>query len=121
MTGAAPAYALWAPLASAVPLVLDSPHSGEHYPEDFDHAPSRMEVRQAEDTHVARLYRGAPALGATLLEAHFPRAYIGAPPCAIRQTRPIPCSVLRDGTIGAGHGSASSAASMSARLRLGSM
>jgi len=67
-----------APTADALPLVLDSPHSGEHYPDDFDHAPPRALVRQAEDTHVARLYRGAPRLGATLIEATFPRAYIDA-------------------------------------------
>jgi len=67
-----------APITAALPLVLDSPHSGEHYPDDFDHAPPRAVVRQAEDTHVARLYRGAPAVGATLIEAVFPRAYIDA-------------------------------------------
>ena len=61
-----------------IPLVLDSPHSGEAYPDDFDHAPPRALVRQAEDTHVARLWRAAPALGATLIEARFPRAYIDA-------------------------------------------
>lgn len=60
------------------PLVFDSPHSGEHYPDDFDHAPPRAVVRLAEDTHVARLYGGAPAFGATLIEAMFPRAYIDA-------------------------------------------
>ncbi len=64
--------------AGRMPLVLDSPHSGEAYPDDFDHAPSRAVVRQAEDTHVARLYRNAPALGIALLEARFPRAYIDA-------------------------------------------
>ncbi len=64
------------PAGAPVPLVLDSPHSGEHYPDDFDHAPSRADVRQAEDTHVARLWGGALAHGATLLEATFPRAYI---------------------------------------------
>jgi N-formylglutamate deformylase len=67
-----------APGSGALPLVLDSPHSGEHYPDDFDHAPPRAIVRQAEDTHVARLYRGAPRFGATLIEATFPRAYIDA-------------------------------------------
>ena len=66
------------PASGALPLVLDSPHSGEHYPDDFDHAPPRAIVRQAEDTHVARLYRGAPRFGATLIEATFPRAYIDA-------------------------------------------
>ena len=40
MTSIAP-YVLHAPVATALPLVLDSPHSGEHYPDDFDHAPPR--------------------------------------------------------------------------------
>lgn len=65
-----------APVGARMPLVLDSPHSGEWYPPDFDHAPSRADVRQAEDTHVARLWRGALLQGATLVEAVFPRAYI---------------------------------------------
>jgi N-formylglutamate deformylase len=56
--------------------VFDSPHSGVSYPHDFDHAPARAVVRQAEDTHVATLWRAAPAFGATLIEARFPRAYI---------------------------------------------
>ena len=66
------------PAGAAIALVLDSPHSGEWYPDDFDHLPSRDVVRQAEDTHVARLWEAAPALGATLIEARFPRAYIDA-------------------------------------------
>ena len=73
-----PAFVRHAPAAPPLPLVLDSPHSGEHYPDDFDHAPPRGIVRQAEDTHVARLYGFAPKLGATLIEAVFPRAYIDA-------------------------------------------
>ena len=40
-----------------------------------DAAP-RAIVRQAEDTHVAKLWRGALAHGATLIEANFPRAWI---------------------------------------------
>ncbi len=66
------------PESTPIPLVFDSPHSGEWYPEDFDHAPPRALVRQAEDTHVARLWKAAPSFGATLLEARFPRAYIDA-------------------------------------------
>jgi N-formylglutamate amidohydrolase len=61
-----------------IALVLDSPHSGEWYPADFDHVPPREVVRRAEDTHVARLWRDAVLHGATLLEARFPRAYIDA-------------------------------------------
>jgi N-formylglutamate amidohydrolase len=56
--------------------VLDSPHSGTHYPADFDHQPPRAVVRKAEDTHVEALYAAAPDVGATLIEALFPRAYI---------------------------------------------
>jgi N-formylglutamate amidohydrolase len=61
-----------------IALVLDSPHSGEWYPPDFDHLPPRDVVRRAEDTHVARLWRDAVLHGATLVEARFPRAYIDA-------------------------------------------
>jgi N-formylglutamate amidohydrolase len=61
-----------------IALVLDSPHSGEWYPPDFDHLPPREIVRRAEDTHVARLWRDAVLHGATLVEARFPRAYIDA-------------------------------------------
>ncbi len=64
------------PEGAAIPLVLDSPHSGTAYPDDFDHAPPREVVRQAEDTHVEALYAAAPRIGATLVEALFPRAYI---------------------------------------------
>ncbi len=70
------AFRRHSPLGDAVPLVFDSPHSGESYPADFDHAPPRAEVRRAEDTHVARLYACVPRHGATLVEALFPRAYI---------------------------------------------
>ena len=72
------AYVRHDPPGAPIALVLDSPHSGEWYPDDFDHAPPRHVVRQAEDTHVARLWSAAPALGATLIEARFPRAYIDA-------------------------------------------
>jgi N-formylglutamate deformylase len=64
------------PAGDAIPLVFDSPHSGTAYPQAFDHAPARSLVRQAEDTHVATLWRAAPSFGATLLEARFPRAFI---------------------------------------------
>ena len=47
------------PAGAPLPLVLDSPHSGEWYPDDFDHAPPRAVVRQAEDTHVGAAVRAA--------------------------------------------------------------
>lgn len=81
------------PSGTPLPLVLDSPHSGEWYPDDFDHAPPRAIVRQAEDTHVARLWQHAMAQGATMLEARFPRAYIDAN----RGLTDIDLALLEDG------------------------
>ncbi len=60
------------------PLVLDSPHSGTQYPDDFGFACDLAVLRQAEDTHVEKLYDFAPSLGAHWIEAHFPRSYLDA-------------------------------------------
>lgn len=62
----------------STPLVLDSPHSGTHYPADFRFACNALALRQAQDTHVEKLYSFAPALGAAWIEAHFPRSYLDA-------------------------------------------
>jgi N-formylglutamate amidohydrolase len=59
-----------------VPLVLDSPHSGTEYPDDFRPAVSRDMLRQSEDSFVDELYAAGPGLGATLIAANFPRSYI---------------------------------------------
>lgn len=59
-------------------LVLDSPHSGTDYPADFGYACPLPLLRQAEDTHVEKLYDFAPAMGAAWIEALFPRSYLDA-------------------------------------------
>ena len=62
----------------ARPLLITSPHSGSHYPEDFLTA-SRLDghaIRQSEDMFVADLFDGVEALGASLLAARLPRAYL---------------------------------------------
>lgn len=64
------------PSGTIVPLVFDSPHSGIAYPADFRFAASFDVLRTAEDTWVDELYAVAPALGATMLAAEFPRSYI---------------------------------------------
>lgn len=68
------------PMVRALPgrtaLVLDSPHSGTAYPPDFGHACSRAALRDAEDTHVERLFDFAPGLGVAWVEALFPRSYL---------------------------------------------
>jgi N-formylglutamate deformylase len=63
-------------LPGTTPLVLDSPHSGVRYPEDFRHACDLALLRRAEDTHVEKLYEFAPAMGAAWIEALFPRSYL---------------------------------------------
>jgi N-formylglutamate deformylase len=64
------------PTVPALPLVIDSPHSGTAYPADFGSVLQGLALRQGEDTWVHELYATAPAHGATLLAAEFPRAYI---------------------------------------------
>jgi N-formylglutamate deformylase len=64
--------------ADPIALVCDSPHSGTRYPADFRHAVPRALLRAGEDTHVEALWQAVPAVGGTLLAAHFPRTYIDA-------------------------------------------
>ena len=59
-------------------LVLDSPHSGTRYPDDFRSACDLQTLRRAEDTHVDQLYAFAPGLGVHWIEAFFPRSYLDA-------------------------------------------
>lgn len=61
-----------------VPFVFDSPHSGRHYPERFLRM-SRLDgtaIRRSEDSYVEELFGGSVALGAPMLAANFPRAYL---------------------------------------------
>ena len=67
---------VWQPTGEPLPLVCDSPHSGTAYPDDFGHAVPLALLRRGEDTHVHRLWHTAPAHGATLIAATFPRTYI---------------------------------------------
>jgi N-formylglutamate deformylase len=73
-----PAYRYYAPIDPPAPVVYDSPHSGIDYPADFAYAVDFATLRQAEDTDVDDLYAAAPAAGATLICATFPRSYIDA-------------------------------------------
>jgi N-formylglutamate amidohydrolase len=64
------------PHAEPLPLVLDSPHSGALYPEDFAYCCALPVLRRAEDCYVDELFEAAPSHGATLIAAVFPRSYI---------------------------------------------
>lgn len=73
-----PAFETVRPRRLTAPLVFNSAHSGRDYPERFlamtrlDH----LSIRQSEDAWVDDLVARAPHLGAPLLRAHFPRAYL---------------------------------------------
>ncbi len=69
-------FTILRPAGNHVPLVLDSPHSGSEYPDDFRFAVAAKELRRAEDSFVDHLYGAGPALGAVLIAASFPRSYI---------------------------------------------
>ncbi|ESX94091.1 MULTISPECIES: N-formylglutamate amidohydrolase [unclassified Mesorhizobium] len=61
-----------------VPFVFNSPHSGRYYPDRFL-AMARLDrsaIRRSEDCYVDELFGGAVALGAPMLAANFPRAYL---------------------------------------------
>ncbi len=64
------------PAQGALPIVIDSPHSGTAYPPDFGYSAPFELLRRGEDLYVDRLYAHAPGFGATLVAANFPRAYI---------------------------------------------
>jgi N-formylglutamate amidohydrolase len=73
-----PAFETIRPRRMLAPLVFNSAHSGRDYPERFlrmtrlDH----LSIRQSEDAFVDELFARAPHLGAPLIRAHFPRAYL---------------------------------------------
>ncbi len=76
----APDFEVREPVLQTIPFVFNSPHSGRAYSPSFL-AQSRLDaraIRSSEDHFVDELYASAPALGAPLLLAHFPRAYLDA-------------------------------------------
>ncbi len=62
--------------AAAVPVVFDSPLSGNVYPSDFGFSAPFEVIRRAEDAFVDELFASAPVRGAALLAALFPRCYV---------------------------------------------
>ncbi|WP_043610672.1 N-formylglutamate amidohydrolase [Ensifer sp. ZNC0028] len=66
------------PLIQRIPFVFNSPHSGRSYPQSFLDQ-SRLDaisIRRSEDHYVDELFQNATFLGAPLLLAHFPRAFL---------------------------------------------
>jgi N-formylglutamate deformylase len=73
-----PACEIKAPEEQTVPFVFNSPHSGRFYPAHFLAATSldRHEIRRSEDLFVDQLFEPVVRLGAPLLSAVYPRAYL---------------------------------------------
>jgi N-formylglutamate deformylase len=68
------------PHRQTLPLIFASPHSGAHYSADFL-AEARLDpvsLRRSEDSFVDELFGAAPAFGAPLLSATFPRVFCDA-------------------------------------------
>ena len=64
------------PEGQDAPVVFDSPHSGNTYPDDFGNCIDHIHLRRTEDAFIDELFGDAPAMGATLLRALFPRSYV---------------------------------------------
>jgi N-formylglutamate amidohydrolase len=73
-----PACEILLPGEQTVPLVFNSPHSGRYYPPEFLASTSldRQEIRRSEDFLVDRLFAPVVRLGAPLMSALYPRAYL---------------------------------------------
>lgn len=73
-----PPFEIVKPAEHSAPFVFNSPHSGRIYLKEFL-AASRLDLpalRRSEDTFVEQLFDPVVALGAPLMHAHFPRAYL---------------------------------------------
>ncbi len=73
-----PPYRLDRPRRILTPVVVASPHSGRHYPPEFLRATVLDEraIRSSEDAFMDILVEGAPGLGAPVIAAEYPRAWL---------------------------------------------
>ena len=73
-----PAFSICAPEGLTQPFVFNSPHSGRVYPKSFINSSQldALTLRKSEDAYVEELFSSVTSLGAPLLHAHFPRAYM---------------------------------------------
>jgi N-formylglutamate amidohydrolase len=73
-----PPFVVVEPIRRTAPFLFNAPHAGSVYPRSFL-ALSRLDalsLRRSEDAHVDALFRGVVGLGAPLMTARFPRAYL---------------------------------------------
>src|SRR3954471_21140771 len=73
-----PPFVVEEPNCQTASFVFNVPHAGDVYPASFLHA-SHLDgtaLRRSEDAFVDRLFGGMVGLGAPLMRARFPRAYL---------------------------------------------
>jgi N-formylglutamate amidohydrolase len=90
-----PPFAVARPGEITAPLVFNSPHSGRIYPRAFLESSKldALTLRRSEDAYVEELLGFVSALGAPLLYAHFPRAYLDVN----REPYELDPALIRDG------------------------
>lgn len=73
-----PPFRVIGPRGIPLPVVLSSPHSGAYYPQDLldELRLPQTALRPLDDGPVDRIAEAACAVGATLVAATFPRAYV---------------------------------------------
>ena len=73
-----PGHTIVEPAEQVAPFVFCSPHSGRQYPTVLRDAArlDSLALRKSEDCYVDELYGGVAELGAPLIAARFPRAYL---------------------------------------------
>lgn len=73
-------FTIHRPVSQAVPFVFASPHSGRTYPEAFvaQSRLSALSLRRSEDAFVEELFAPVLDVGAPLIAANFPRAFVDA-------------------------------------------
>ena len=71
-------YQLFLPKERSTSVVFSSPHSGRHYGWGFQRKSllDELAIRSSEDAYVDRLFETAPTMGAPLLTALTPRAFV---------------------------------------------
>jgi N-formylglutamate amidohydrolase len=90
-----PPFEVVRPRELTAPLVFNSPHSGRVYPQAFLAASKldAMTLRRSEDAYVEELFGFVAGMGAPLLFAHFPRAYLDVN----REPYELDPALIRDG------------------------
>jgi N-formylglutamate amidohydrolase len=73
-----PAFSLFQPDHRDTPVIFSSPHSGKEYPASLlsRSALDARAIRSSEDAFVDELFAPAPLMGAPLIAARVPRAYL---------------------------------------------